>query len=404
MLHRTFVRYTWQGIDSLGIRRSGEIPAPSRQLARLELSNRGLRRLRIKKLAQRPPPASLARPRAADITLFSRQLATMLKAGIPLVQAFDIVIEGLAQARIVTLAQALRAEVDAGHSLAQSLRQHPRAFDALYCSLVEAGEISGTLDCMLERLASFGEKSALLKAKLRKATNYPCAVLVVAIIVTCILLIKFVPTLATTFADYGAELPAFTRLVLALSDWVIVYWWLIPLVGALGLFVTQATLARSESARLIADRILLRLPVIGSIASASCHARFCRTLATTYAAGVPLLDALATVAPSTGNRHYAAATQEICHQVANGEALYAAIENTKAFPRMVHQMTRVGEESGTLEPMLERCAAFFENEVDVAVDNLTSLLEPAIIVIIGTLVGSLVIAMYLPIFELGSII
>lgn len=396
--------FKWQATDTLGNRRRGEIQAKDKQLARAKLTRMGMRKPRLKRVSTEPAFSLGGRIGTKQVALFTRQLATMMKAGIPLVQAFDIVNQGLEHPAMSKVTAAIRDDISAGNGFAESLRHYPRTFDSLYCNLVEVGETSGALEVMLDRLATFKEKSEALKSKVRKATNYPLAVIVIALVVTGVMLIKVVPTLAATFRDFGAELPAFTLWVLSLSDWVIAYWWLALLSAVLGFWTVKELRARSPRTRRVLDRITLRFPVFGSIARTSCYARFCRTLATTYAAGVPLVDALDSVAGATGSSVYEDATQQIKTQVAGGKPLHAAISETALFPQMISQMSSIGEESGTLDAMLERSATHFENEVDDAVDNLTSLLEPAIIVIIGALVGGLVVAMYLPIFQLGQVI
>jgi type IV pilus assembly protein PilC len=364
----------------------------------------GIQRSRVKRPSSPLSFSPRNKIKSAHVALFTRQLATMMKAGIPLVQSFDIVIQGLDHPRMSSLTTAIRTEIAAGNSFAESLRRYPRIFDALYCNLIEVGESSGALEIMLDRLATFKEKTEALKSKIRKAMNYPIAIILVALATTGIMLVKIVPALAETFSSFGAELPAFTLLVVSLSDWVIAYWWQVLPAAVLTLILFKETLLRSKRLRRLTDRALLRLPIFGAIVRASCYARFSRTLSTTYAAGVPLVDALASVAGATGNSVYEEATKQIRADVASGQPLHSAISDTALFPNMISQMASIGEESGTLDVMLERSASHFEAEVDDAVDSLTSLLEPAIIVVIGILVGGLVIAMYLPIFQLGSVI
>jgi len=299
---------------------------------------------------------------------------------------------------------AIRAEIAAGNSFAESLRRYPRVFDTLYCNLIEVGESSGSLEVMLDRLATFKEKTEALKSKIRKAMNYPIAIILVALLSSGIMLIEVVPALAQTFSSFGAELPAFTLFVVALSDWVTAYWWQSLLGAGIVLILSKEALLRFKALRQLVDRLLLRLPIVGAIIKAACYARFSRTLSTLHAAGVPLVDALDSVAGATGNHVFEQAINKIRTEVTNGQSLHSAISSTGLFPTMISQMASIGEESGSLEAMLERSATHFEAEVDDAVDSLTSLLEPAIIVVIGVLVGGLVIAMYLPIFQLGSVI
>ncbi|MDO7565085.1 MAG: type II secretion system F family protein, partial [OM182 bacterium] len=396
--------FSWHGYDRFGNRRKGEIQALDKQLALHKLSKMGIQRSRVKRPSSPLSFSPRNKIKTAHVALFTRQLATMMKAGIPLVQSFDIVIQGLDHPRMSSLTTAIRTEIAAGNSFAESLRRYPRIFDALYCNLIEVGESSGALEIMLDRLATFKEKTEALKSKIRKAMNYPIAIILVALATTGIMLVKIVPALAETFSSFGAELPAFTLLVVSLSDWVIAYWWQVLPAAVLTLILFKEALLRSKRLRRLTDRALLRLPIFGAIVRASCYARFSRTLSTTYAAGVPLVDALASVAGATGNSVYEEATKQIRADVASGQPLHSAISDTALFPNMISQMASIGEESGTLDVMLERSASHFEAEVDGAVDSLTSLLEPAIIVVIGILVGGLVIAMYLPIFQLGSVI
>ena len=400
----TSTTYMWQGFDKFGNRRKGELQAQDKQLALHKLSKIGIRRGRVRRAGQSSSFLPRNRIKTSHVALFTRQLATMMKAGIPLVQSFDIVIQGLDHPRMSLMTTTIRAEIAAGNSFAESLRRYPRVFDTLYCNLIEVGESSGSLEVMLDRLATFKEKTEALKAKIRKAMNYPIAIILVALLSSGIMLIEVVPALAETFSDFGAELPAFTLFVVALSDWVAAYWWQSLLGAVVVLVLSKEALLRFKTLRQVVDRLLLRLPIVGAIIRAACYARFSRTLSTLYAAGVPLVDALDSVAGATGNYVFEQAVNRIRADVANGQPLHSAISGTELFPSMISQMASIGEESGALEAMLERSASHFEAEVDDAVDSLTSLLEPAIIVVIGILVGGLVIAMYLPIFQLGSVI
>lgn len=400
----TSTTYMWQGFDKFGNRRKGELQAQDKQLALHKLSKIGIRRGRVRRAGQSSSFLPRNRIKTSHVALFTRQLATMMKAGIPLVQSFDIVIQGLDHPRMSLMTTTIRAEIAAGNSFAESLRRYPRVFDTLYCNLIEVGESSGSLEVMLDRLATFKEKTEALKAKIRKAMNYPIAIILVALLSSGIMLIEVVPALAETFSNFGAELPAFTLFVVALSDWVAAYWWQSLLGAVVVLVLSKEALLRFKTLRQVVDRLLLRLPIVGAIIRAACYARFSRTLSTLYAAGVPLVDALDSVAGATGNYVFEQAINRIRADVANGQPLHSAISGTELFPSMISQMASIGEESGALEAMLERSASHFEAEVDDAVDSLTSLLEPAIIVVIGILVGGLVIAMYLPIFQLGSVI
>ncbi len=395
--------FRWHGETALGTYRKGEIFAENSQQARTTLLQAGIQNLRLSRHSRKPLLFRKTIP-SSEIALLTRQLATMLKAGIPLLQTIDIVIDGLKAARMISITTALRSEIAAGSSLSESLRHHPLAFDDLYCSLVDLGEMSGTLDTVLERLALFREKSEILKGKVHKAMVYPSAVILVAIVTTTILLVKVVPALAATFNDFGAELPAFTRIVIGLSDWASTHWWKILLLGSLVTASFQISWNTSMNFRHLVDRLSLRLPPLSRVIHTSCQARFCRTLATTYAAGVPLALALDSVASAAGNSVYENAVRELRRRVSSGQPFHSAISESTLFPLMLCQLMKIGEATGTLESMLERSANHFELEVDDLVDNLTSLLEPAIIVIVGSVVGSLIIAMYLPIIQLGSII
>ena len=348
--------------------------------------------------------SSKRRITATHITVFTRQLAAMVKAGIPLVQAFEVVAAGLASRPMRDMVKRIRDDVAAGDSLADSLRRHPRHFDSLFLSLIEAGELSGTLDIMLERLAAHKERSEALKTKVKKALNYPLAVVLTAVAVTGVLLVKVVPRFAETFDSFGAELPGFTLLVLDLSRLVSAYWWEMPLAAVLAGLAFRRARRRSAAFAGAVDRLALRLPVFGPLLRDVCCARFTRTLATVFGAGVPLVDALDSVAGGVGNRAYAAAVQGIKEDISGGSQLNSAVRASGLFPLMVVQMVGVGEESGTLDAMLERCAVYYEARVNDAVDGLTALLEPAIMVILGALVGGLMVAMYLPIFRLGQVV
>jgi type IV pilus assembly protein PilC len=327
----------------------------------------------------------------------------MMKSGIPLVQSFEIVGESLENPSMRELVGLIRDDVAAGNNFADCIRKHPRYFDDLFCNLVDAGEASGALETMLDRLATYKEKSEALKSKIKKAMNYPIAVVGVAIVVTGILLVKVVPQFATTFSSFGADLPAFTLFVLNLSDLAIANWWKV-IIGAIVFgFVFKEAKLRSQAVRDVLDRVSLKLPIVGPILNTSCYARFTRTLATTFSAGVPLVDALDSVAGATGNIVYSTATKKIKDDVTTGQQLNFAIKNTTLFPVMITQMVGIGEESGALDAMLDKCAVYFEAEVDNAVDGLTALMEPMIMAVLGILIGGLMIAMYLPIFQLGAV-
>ncbi len=327
----------------------------------------------------------------------------MMKSGIPLVQSFEIVGESLENPSMRELVGQIRDDVAAGNNFADCIRKHPRHFDDLFCNLVDAGEQSGALETMLDRLATYKEKSEALKAKIKKAMNYPIAVVCVALVVTGILLVKVVPQFATTFSSFGAELPAFTQFVLGLSDLAISHWWKVLIAVGVGGYAFKEAKHRSQTFADMVDRISLKLPIVGPILDSSCYARFARTLSTTFSAGVPLVDALESVAGATGNIVYSTATRKIRDDVTTGQQLNFAIKNTTLFPVMITQMVGIGEESGALDGMLDKCAVYYEAEVDNAVDGLTALMEPMIMAVLGVLVGGLMIAMYLPIFQLGAV-
>lgn len=396
--------YAWQGTDKAGNKTKGEIPGVSQALVKAQLRKQGINPTKVKKKTKSLLGPRKQKIKPGDIAVFSRQLATMMKAGIPLVQSFDIVADSLENASMAALVRQVRDDVAAGNNFADSIRKHPRYFDDLFCNLVESGEQSGALETMLDRVATYKEKTEALKSKIKKAMNYPIAVVAVAIVVTGLLLVKVVPQFAETFSSFGAELPAFTLFVLKLSDIAIAHWWKV-LIGLflLGYCFKEARLKYKSFADAV-DKTTLKLPVIGPIVEKSCFARFTRTLATTFSAGVPLVEALESVAGATGNIVYANATRRIRDDVTTGQQLNFAIRNTGLFPAMITQMVGIGEESGALDSMLDKCASYYEAEVDNAVDGLTSLMEPLIMSVLGTLIGGLMIAMYLPIFQLGQVI
>lgn len=395
--------YIWQGTDKNGNKTKGEIQGSSQALVKAQLRKQGINPQRVKRKPKELFGTRKQKITPGDIAVFTRQLATMMKSGIPLVQSFEIVGESLENPSMRELVMQIRDDVAAGNNFADTIRKHPRYFDDLFCNLVDAGEQSGALETMLDRLATYKEKSEALKAKIKKAMNYPIAVVVVALVVTGILLVKVVPQFAETFSSFGAELPAFTQMVLNLSDLAIAHWWKVLIGAGIGGFVFKEAKVRSEAFRNALDRLTLKLPVIGPIQNSSCYARFTRTLATTFSAGVPLVDALDSVAGATGNIVYSTATKKIKDDVTTGQQLNFAIKNTTLFPVMITQMVGIGEESGALDSMLDKCAIYYEAEVDNAVDGLTALMEPMIMAVLGILVGGLMIAMYLPIFQLGAV-
>ena len=395
--------FVYDGVNRRGQKVKGETTSRSLELAKATLRKQGI----VVKGIKKRPKALFTFKKAIkpiDIAIFSRQLATMIKAGIPLTQSFEIVADSLDNPSMKDLVLSIKADIEAGGTFAAALRKHPRYFDDLFCSLVESGEQSGALETMLERVATYKEKSEILKSKIKKAMKYPIAVIVVAVIVTMILLIKVVPVFSDLFSSFGAELPAFTQMVVGMSEWMQSWWFvLIVIIGAAIIGFSEAK-KRSKKFRDSLDRLTLRLPIFGNIAYQAIIARFSRTLSTTFAAGVPLIDALDSTAGATNNVVYYNATQQIKNDVATGQQLQFSMRSTNLFPSMAIQMVGIGEESGSLEEMLDKVASHYESEVDNAVDGLTSLMEPLIMAVLGVLVGGLVIAMYLPIFQMGSVV
>jgi type IV pilus assembly protein PilC len=396
------IPFNWEGKDRTGKRVKGKTVAANESAVRTELRRQGVVPTRVRKQSQLFKKRGKVTP--AEIAIFSRQLSTMMTAGIPLVQSFDIVGAGNENAAMQKLIMTIKGDVEGGTSLAQALAKHPLHFDDLYVNLVESGEQAGALETLLDKIATYKEKTEAIKKKVKKALFYPAAVVVVAIVVTLILLIYVIPQFESLFQSFGADLPAFTRFVISLSQFVQHTGWLLLLgtVGAVVGFIQAKK--RSRSMRHFLDRVVLRIPIIGPILNKSAVARYARTLATTFAAGVPLVEALESVAGATGNIVYETAVLKMRDEVATGQRLQRAMENTELFPNMVNQMIAVGEESGSLDDMAAKVADFYEEEVDNAVDSMSSLLEPLIMAILGVLVGGLVIAMYLPIFKLGSVV
>ena len=396
--------FVWNGIDKSGRSSTGEIRAATPAMAKAQLRRQGIQPKNVRKKSK-PLFGGQGKPiKPADIAVFTRQLATMLKAGVPLVQSFDIVAEGAEKPRMKELVSNVRNDVASGSGLAPSLAKYPRLFDDLFCSLVASGEDSGTLETMLDRVATYKEKTEQLKAKIKKALTYPTAVIVVAIVVTAILLIKVVPQFAETFRSFGSDLPAFTLFVLHISNFVQDWWFVILLMIVAAIFLFREAKLRSVKFAEFLDRLILRAPIFGAIVHDSVIARFSRTLATTFAAGVPLVDALESTAGAAGNSVYAKAIRQIKDDVTSGSTLYSSTKATGLFPNMLLQMMSIGEESGALDEMLDKVANHYEEAVDNAVDSLSSLMEPMIMAILGVLVGGLMVAMYLPIFMLGSVI
>lgn len=396
--------FIYKGVDKKGNKIQGEVKGTTSALVRAQLMKQGIRTTGVRK---KPKPLFSGGKKAIkpmDVAVFTRQMATMMKAGVPLVQSFEIVADGLENKSMRDLVISIREDVAAGGGFATALRKHPRYFDDLFCNLVDSGEQSGALETMLDRIATYKEKTEQIKAKIKKAMTYPIAVVVVAIVVTGILLVKVVPQFASTFESFGADLPAFTQFVLNISEMVQAYWLGIIVSSIIGFFVFKEAKVRSKSFRELLDRVVLKLPVIGDIIYNSIMARFGRTLSTTFAAGVPLIDALTSVAGATGNSVYEKSVIKIREDVSTGIQLNQSMRNANIFPALMIQMTAIGEESGALDEMLEKVALFYEEAVDNMVSNLTSLLEPLIMSVLGVLVGGLMIAMYLPIFQLGAVV
>ena len=402
---QTVPTFSYEGVDRKGVKIKGEVTARNMALAKVNLRKQGLtvNRIREKKKAI---SIGLFKPsvKALDICIFTRQLATMMKAGVPLVQSFEIVAEGLENPAMAEVVLGIKSEVEGGNTFSAALKKYPQHFDDLFCSLVESGEQSGALEVMLDRVAVYKEKSELLKQKIKKAMKYPMTVLVVAFIVTILLLVKVVPVFQNLFSSFGADLPAFTQMVVGMSEWVQSYWWLLigVIVGAIFGFIEAKK--RSKKLRDNLDRMALKLPIFGDLVYKAIVARFSRTLSTTFAAGVPLIDALESTARASNNIVFETAILKIRDEVAAGQQLQFSMRAANLFPSMAVQMVAIGEEAGALDTMLDKVATHFENEVDNAVDGLTSMMEPLIMAILGVIVGGLVIAMYLPIFQMGSVV
>lgn len=395
--------FSWEGTDKKGAKVRGEISGQNPALVKAQLRKQGVNPTKVRKKA-----VSLfgkgKRIKPLDIAMFARQMATMMKAGVPLLQSFDIIAEGVDNPNMRKLVEDIKQQVAAGNSFATALRTQPLYFDDLFCNLVDAGEQAGALESLLDRIATYKEKTEQLKAKIKKAMNYPIAVVVVALIVSAILLIKVVPQFQSVFSGFGAELPAFTLWVIHLSE-ALQTWWFMILIGIFAsAFGIKMAFQRSEKVRDGFDRFVLKMPIVGDIIYKSSVARFARTLSTTFAAGVPLVEALDSVAGATGNIVFKNATNKIKSDVSSGMQLNFSMRTTGVFPSMAIQMTAIGEESGALDTMLDKVASYYEEEVDNMVDGLTSLMEPLIMSVLGVLVGGLVIAMYLPIFQLGAVV
>jgi type IV pilus assembly protein PilC len=392
--------FSWQGLDRLQRTTNGEIRADSAPAAKLQLRRQGIQVTTIKK-KQLPRSRRITEK---DLCVFTRQLATMMKAGVPLLQSFDIVARGHANPAVSRLLLDIRADVETGTSLSQAFKRYPQYFDKLFCNLVNAGEQAGILDDLLARLATYKEKTLALKGKIKSAMFYPAAVLAVAVIVTAVIMIWVVPSFKSVFESFGAELPLPTLFVIWLSDQFVAYWPIVFGGTALSAFLFVRSWKRSASMQAATDRLLLKLPVFGPVIMKAVVARWTRTLATMFSAGVPLVESLDSVGGASGNAVYHEATQKIALSVSSGTSLAVAMQQVQVFPAMATQMAAIGEESGSLDEMLRKVAEFYEEEVDAAVASLSSLMEPIIMVFLGGLIGGLVIAMYLPIFKLGSVV
>ena len=393
------ITYIWEGKDKKGKVIKGEMRAAGDSFVSATLRRQGITVTKVKKQSTFAKKGKIT---DKDITLFTRQLATMMKAGVPLLQAFDIVGKGHSNPAVAKLLGDIKADVETGSSLSASFRKYPLYFDALFCNLVGAGEQAGILDTLLDRLATYKEKIMAIKGKIKSALFYPISIIVVAFVITAVIMIFVIPAFKTLFEGFGADLPAPTLIVMAISDFFVTWWWAI--FGAIGggLWFFFYTWKRSEKMQATMDRIMLKLPIIGDVIRKATIARFARTLSTMFSAGVPLVEALDSVAGASGNRVYYDATKRIQSEISTGTSLTVAMQNANVFPNMVLQMTAIGEESGALDSMLNKVADFFEAEVDDAVDAMSSLMEPVIMVVLGVLIGGLVIAMYLPIFKMGQ--
>jgi type IV pilus assembly protein PilC len=392
--------FEWEGKDRKGKQVRGEIRAVSESVVQASLRRQGVLPTKIKKRSTRSGKA--IKPK--DIAIFTRQFATMMKAGVPLLQTFDIVGRGNPNPSVTKLLSDIRAEVETGTSLSSAFRKYPKYFNALYCNLIEAGETAGILEALLDRLATYMEKTEAIKSKIKSALMYPIAVVVVAFVVVTIIMLFVIPAFKSVFSSFGADLPAPTLFVMAMSEFFVSYWWLIFSVIGGGIYFFMQAWQRNEKMQMVMDRLLLKVPVFGTLIEKSCVARWTRTLSTMFAAGVPLVEALDSVGGAAGNSVYLNATTRIQREVSTGTSLTNAMTNANVFPSMVLQMCAIGEESGTIDHMLGKAADFYEAEVDDMVAGLSSLLEPIIIVFLGTLIGGIVIAMYLPIFKLGQVV
>jgi type IV pilus assembly protein PilC len=393
------ITYLWEGKDKKGKVIKGEMRAAGESFVNATLRRQGITVTKVKKQSGFAKKGKIT---DKDITLFTRQLATMMKAGVPLLQAFDIVGKGHSNPAVAKLLGDIKADVETGSSLSTSFRKYPLYFDNLFCNLVGAGEQAGILDSLLDRLATYKEKIQAIKGKIKSALFYPISIIIVAFVITAVIMIFVIPAFKELFSSFGADLPGPTLVVMAMSDFFVKWWWAIFGAIGFGLWFFFYTWKRSEKMQATMDRLLLKVPIFGEIIRKATIARFARTLSTMFAAGVPLVEALDSVAGASGNRVYYDATKRIQSEISTGTSLTVAMQNAQVFPNMVLQMTAIGEESGALDSMLSKVADFYEAEVDDAVDALSSLMEPVIMVVLGVLIGGLVVAMYMPIFKMGA--
>ena len=390
--------FVWEGRDKAGKTVRGEMRATGQNMVEASLRRQGITGAKVKK--QRRSMGGSVQEK--DVALFTRQMATMMKAGVPLLQAFDIVGKGATNPAVARLLSDIKTEVETGSSLAQAFRKCPLHFDALYCNLVAAGEAAGILESLLDRLAIYKEKTLAIKSKIKSALFYPVSIIVVAIVITAVIMIFVIPAFKSVFSSFGADLPTPTLVVMAISDWTVANWYILfPALGG-AIYGFLEAWKRSLAVQIFMDRLSLKLPIFGSLLRKAAIAKWTRTLSTMFAAGVPLVEALDSVGGAAGNDVYLKATQQIKSEVATGTGLTVAMQNANVFPSMVLQMCQIGEETGALDAMLGKVADFFEAEVDEAVEALSSLMEPIIMVVLGTLIGGMVVAMYLPIFKLGG--
>jgi len=390
--------FSWEGKDKAGKVIRGELRAVSEAAVNATLRRQGILVQKVKPLKRKGG----GKVGSKDIALFTRQLATMMKAGVPLLQSFDIVAKGASNPGVAKLLTDIKTDVETGSALASAFRKFPLYFDNLYCNLVQAGEQAGILETLLDRLATYQEKTLAIKSKIKSALFYPIAIIAVAFIITAVIMIFVIPAFKEVFTNFGADLPAPTLIVMGISDWFVAYWYIIfPVIGG-GIYGFLEAWKRSVAVQIFMDKIMLKAPVFGHLVKISTIARWTRTLSTMFAAGVPLVEALDSVGGASGNYVYAAATKQIKQDVSTGTSLTVAMTNANVFPSMVIQMVSIGEETGALDGMLGKVADFFEAEVDDAVEALSSLMEPMIMVVLGTLIGGMVIAMYLPIFKMGQ--